>query len=118
MFNSFFKKTSRVVVNGKSYTGRSVVVRDEKVIIDGVEQTSQSIGHHVTVEIHGDCNTVENAAGNITIHGDVKKNASTDSGDLTCGNVGGSAISMSGDIECGDVRGGVQTMSGDVRMKK
>ena len=101
----------RVVIDGKEFKGNNVVIRNGKVIVDGKTQDGELTGD-VNVVVHGDVQSLENHAGNVTAQnvGEV----STGSGDVRCGNVSGSIRTGSGDVSCGNVGGNIRTGSGDV----
>lgn len=105
------------VINGKSYSGNSISVKNGSVTIDGVKQ-SQELDHNVTIEIHGNVSMIQTECGNVTVNGDVET-AKTMSGDLDIsGNAIGDSSTMSGDINInGSVGGSVYTMSGDIKHK-
>jgi hypothetical protein len=104
--------SSRVVINGKSYTGRRVNVIDGRVIVDGKDVTPES--KTITISVEGnieslsvDACTAIKISGNV---GDLKSGA----GDVACENIMGSVESGSGDITCMNVEGNVRTGAGDV----
>jgi hypothetical protein len=119
-------------MNGKSYIGDSIVVRNNKVIIDGVDVTPDSKVITITVEgnieeLHVDCCNSLIVNGNVgllnTQSGDVEckdviGNLNLTNGDVECGNVGGSIQTVSGDIKCWNVNGNVYTSSGDIKYRK
>lgn len=101
-----------VVVNGRSYHGANVSIRNGKVTVDGVVQDDELVGEvHVTV--NGDIEKLEVGAGAVTAHN--VGSVTSQSGDVSCGDVSGSVSSMSGDVTCGAVGGSVSSMSGDIR---
>lgn len=113
IFQSSGKGRSRVTIDGRDFVGNNVVINsDGQVIVDGVAQSGSLVGP-VTVEIHGDTDKVEVAAGSVSVTGSCSS-AKTQSGDITCGDVTGSVSSMSGDIRCKHVAGSCKTMSGDI----
>ncbi|WP_433925080.1 hypothetical protein ACN06F_09300 [Vreelandella sp. 21] len=113
VFQSSGKGKSRVTIDGRDFVGRYVVINgDGHVTVDGVAQSGSLVGP-VTVEIHGDTDKVEVAAGSVSVTGSCSS-AKTQSGDITCGDVTGSVSSMSGDIRCKHVAGSCKTMSGDI----
>lgn len=106
---------SSININGKSYVGRSVVVTNNRVIINGVDVTADHDSKTINISIEGDVDelNVDNCD-KITVKGNVK-NLQSSSGDIECNDVTGSIQTSSGDIECGTVGGNIQTSSGDVR---
>lgn len=105
----------KITVNGKTYKGNDVSVKNNEIYIDG-----KLVDKATTIEItiNGDVGKIDNGAGDITINGNVTGNVSNDVGDIKCGNVGGNISNDVGDIECGNVEGKVSTSVGDVRRKK
>ncbi len=119
--------TSRITVNGRTYTGSSVEVRNGKVYVDGkpadagdlsgvrvldvkvegVLQELRADGNVEAQEIRGFVHaggsvTCENVGGNVDAGGSV-----------TCGDVGGDA-NAGGSVKCGKVSGKVSA-GGSVR---
>jgi len=107
-----------ISVNGVtiSGSGRSVVIRDGKVIVDGKDATPAD-AKEINITVNGNVDKVEaDACQTISVTGEVG-NVKTLSGDVTVtGDVKGSVQTMSGDVDCGgSVAGSVSTMSGDVK---
>lgn len=106
-----------IVINGKSFSGNSISIYGNKVIIDGKDCTPDSKEINITVngnlsKLKADvCNTIQ-------INGDCG-NVQTQSGDVEIeGAVSGSVSTMSGDVDCGDIGGNVSTMSGDIKQRR
>jgi hypothetical protein len=123
---------SNIIINGVRYTGNNIVVKDNKVVIDGVETRSYANAVTITVEgdveeLHVDCcdslivngnvNNLTTQSGDVECR-DVTGNLNLTSGDVECGNVGGSIQTVSGDIKCENVGGSVHTTSGDIKYRK
>ena len=108
----FFRKKSKVVINGKHYTGNNVVVTDQHIIIDGQVIESSQIPD-IRIEVHGDAESIESTSGKIIIHGNAG-NTKTVSGDVACGNVINTVTTTSGDVSCKNIGGNVRTVSGNV----
>jgi hypothetical protein len=102
-----------ITINGKLYSGNSIIVNNNKVFIDGKEVTPDQKEVTITVagnvgsikvdacklvSVTGDCTTAETTSGNIEIGGNVSGSVKTMSGNIHCGNVGGNASTMSGNI--------------------
>jgi len=119
-------------MNGKIYSGRSVSISNNKVIVNGVDITPDSkiiniiiegdvdkieVDYCESVAVNGNAQTIRTTSGDI-ICKDVKGDVQSTSGDIEAGNVGGSIQTVSGDINCNDVNGNVKTLSGDVKYKK
>ena len=110
-----------ISVNGVTIfgSGRSVVIRDGKVIIDDKDVTPAD-AKEISIMVNGNVDKVEaDACQTISVTGEVG-NVKTLSGDVTVtGDVKGSVQTMSGDVDCGgSVAGSVSTMSGDVKHRK
>jgi hypothetical protein len=121
-----------VNINGKSFSGRSIVVTNNKVIIDGVDVTPDS--KHIDIVVDGNIDKLDiDMCDNLMVKGNVGTLASTSadvecgdvtgsvntvSGDIECGNVGGSITTTSGDVKCENVTGNVKTLSGDIKHRK
>jgi len=104
-------KGAKTVINGQSYSGNNIQIKDGVVIIDGVRQSGKLTGP-ITVNVDGDVESIETGSGDVTA-----KNVGhieTGSGDIDCNDVSGGVATMSGDIDCNNVGGGVSTMSGDI----
>jgi acetyl/propionyl-CoA carboxylase alpha subunit len=102
-----------IVINGKSYTGNSVSIKNNKITIDGsVIETEEK---NIKIEIQGDIEELKvDECDSVKVTGSVK-NLTTMSGDVTVkGDVSGNVKTMSGDVECGKVGGNISTMSGDI----
>jgi hypothetical protein len=114
----FFRNIEKLIddmvnINGKSFSGRSIVVTNNKVIIDGVDVTPDS--KHIDIVVDGNIDKLDiDMCDNLMVKGNVGTLAST-SADVECGDVTGSVNTVSGDIECGNVGGNVTTTSGDVK---
>jgi hypothetical protein len=105
-----------IQINNNDYIGRSIVIRDNKIIIDGRDVTSE-LGDtkEINISVSGNLESLDvDYANKIEITGDVGK-VSSGSGDINCRNITGGARSGSGDIECESIEGDVQTGSGDVK---
>jgi DUF4097 and DUF4098 domain-containing protein YvlB len=124
-----------ISINGKQYSGKSVVIRDGRVIIDGKESLSND--KVINIHIEGNVEKIDVDAcehiivdGNVgeitTTSGDIQAkqvsgSIKTTSGDVTIeGPCGGSINTVSGDIKTESVAGNIKTVSGDVdyRVKK
>lgn len=104
---------SKITINGNVVSGRSVVVNNGRVIIDGVDVTPDSKIINISVDGSIDIMNVD-VCSKIDVVGKVGT-IKTASGDVDVdGDVTGSIQTMSGDVKCGDIGGNVSTMSGDV----
>lgn len=104
---------STIVINGVSYSGNSIVVSNNKVIIDGKDMTPNE--KQITIMVDGDVNDLNISSCNkLTVNGNVNE-LSTQSGSVNIsGDVNGSVKTMSGSVNCGKISGSVKTMSGSI----
>lgn len=103
---------STIRINGVTYSGSSVTVINNRVIIDGKDQTPDA--KEITITVQGDINDLSvDYAKSVTVTGNVNR-LKTTSGDVECGDVKGDVITTSGDIECKNITGNVQSTSGDI----
>lgn len=103
---------SSVTIDGRTFTGRSISINGDKVVIDGVEQAGALVGP-VSVTVNGNAESVEIESGKVEVAGTVGR-VKTMSGDVCCGDVTGDVSTMSGDVTCGAIGGSAKTMSGDI----
>lgn len=104
---------SSVTIDGRTFTGKSISINGDKVVIDGVEQEGSLVGP-VSVTVNGSAESVETVSGKVEVTGAVGR-VKTMSGDVRCGDVKGDVGTMSGDVTCGAIAGSAKTMSGDIR---
>jgi hypothetical protein len=127
-------RTIKINNSSYEYSGKSLVIKDAKVFIDGKQINVEEKVINITIEgncdnieadychkisVTGNASSVKSMSGDIEIGKDVAGGVESASGDITVkGNISGGASSMSGDIECGGTLfGGASTMSGDVTHK-
>lgn len=110
-------KSGTVSINGRSYTGTSVSIKDGKVIVDGKPQDGAPLAGPISVQVMGDCNLIECGSGDVTVSGTVRGDVKTISGDVRCGDVGGGIQAISGNVNCGHVAGSTHTVSGNINKK-
>jgi hypothetical protein len=103
---------SSVTIDGRTFTGKSISINGDKVVIDGVEQAGSLVGP-VSVTVNGNADSVETTSGKVEVTGTVGR-VKTMSGAVRCGDVRGDVGTMSGDVTCGSVAGNAKTMSGDI----
>ena len=102
-----------ITINGKTYSGNNLTISNNRVYIDGKEQTEDSKTINITVT--GDINSIKvDACNDFTVTGSVGS-VQTMSGDVECGDVTGSISTMSGDVTCKKVGGSVSSLSGKVK---
>ena len=107
---------STVRINGVTFSGNSVSIKNGKVSIDG-EVIDTGTEKNIRIEVTGNIEKINaDACDSISVSGTAGP-ITTMSGDVTCGNVDGSVSTMSGDVRCGVVCGSVSTMSGDIIRK-
>lgn len=108
--------SATVVINGRSYSGRTVEIRHNKVFVDGKEADTEGI-KNVIITVTGDLGSLHaDNCEHVVVHGQVGS-VKTMSGNVQCEAVAGDVETMSGNITCGAVAGGVQTMTGSIRQK-
>lgn len=103
---------SVVKIGDQTYTGSTVCIVGDKVVVDGVEQQG-CLKEPVNVTVNGHVRCVETAAGNVIVHGTVGAVESS-SGDVRCGNVQGDVETVSGKVLCRSIAGSVKTVSGNI----
>jgi hypothetical protein len=121
----------QIVINGHSYSGNNISVINNKVIIDGVDQTPNgkeititidgnvdqlSVDYCQQLKISGNVNTARTGSGDINCT-DITGGASTGSGDISCDTINGNVSTGSGDVEATTITGSVKTGSGDIKHK-
>lgn len=113
IFNTIFGKgKGSVTIDGRSFSGRSISIDGDVVIVDGVVQQGSLVGP-VSITIAGDVERLETTSGTVDVSGSCGQ-VKTMSGDVRCGDVRGDVGTMSGDVTCGSIAGSVKTMSGDI----
>lgn len=121
-----------ITINGKSYNGDSIRIRNNVIEINGVVvndyENSKTINITVdgdvekldvdvctTVDIKGNVGSLNTSSGSVNVVGNVTNGATTVSGRIKIsGDQTGSIKTVSGDVECGNVSGDIKTVSGDV----
>ena len=104
---------NNINLNGMQLSGKSVIITDGKILIDGKDVTANGREVNITVQgnltnlqvdicskvtVEGDCGLIETKSGNVEIKGNVNGSVKTMSGNIKCGNVEGNASTMSGNI--------------------
>ncbi len=105
-----------VSVNGVTYSGKNITIRNGKVQIDGNDVTPAD-EKVITITVEGNVNKLQvDACESCTITGEVKS-VSTMSGDVEInGNCSGDIDTMSGDVTVsGHCDGDIDSMSGKIR---
>ena len=108
---------SNIKINGVSYVGDSLVVKNNKIFIDGKEHEIDS--KTINISVTGNIDSISaDSCQKISVKGDVNT-LKTMSGDVEIeGIINGSVSTMSGDVDCGNVLGSVSTLSGDIKYRK
>jgi hypothetical protein len=125
-----------IMVNGQIFSGKSVQVRNSKVVIDGKEYVGtddeKKIEIHVAgdvdeidvdvcykIAITGNVGSIQTSSGDVEVSGNVNGDIKTSSGDVEISEgVTGSIQTSSGDVKTGSVGGKVKTNSGDIKYRK
>lgn len=130
-FNFLGKNSSnRVIINGKTYFGKNIVVKGDSIIVDGnliddiqskkvnisinSEVQDLSVGSCERIVVNGNCKNLTSSSGDICIDGNVEGNVNSSSGDIECKDVLGNITTSSGDVKASDVKGDIKTKSGDI----
>ena len=101
---------STVTINGQTVTGRSIVVRNGNIEVDGKGLDLKGL---LQVTIVGDVASLQMDSGEVQIQGHCQT-VTTGSGDVMCGAVSGGVRTGSGDVMCHNVFADVVTGSGNV----
>jgi formylmethanofuran dehydrogenase subunit C len=114
-FSKFAMGSGSVTINGQTFQGKTVEVRNGQVWVDGQLQPEGKLAGQpvLNVVVTGDVAELETASGDVSVAGSVGA-VTTTAGDVTCGDVRGNLETVSGDIRCGRVSGDVETLSGDI----
>jgi hypothetical protein len=109
---------SSITINGVTYSGNNISIKNNRVFIDGVEAKSDANCKEINIQVSGNINELKvDSCNKISVTGSVAS-IETTSGDVVCGPVTGSITTVSGDVECeGNIGGNVGTTSGDVKAK-
>jgi len=124
---------SQITINGSTYYGNNIVIKNNKIIVDGANVTPDS--KEINITVNGDVNNLEvDSCNKISITGNVNKfsggsgdvechdiinGVTTGSGDIKCNNINGDVRTGSGDVECDStITGSVKTSSGDIKYRK
>jgi len=112
LFRALFQSKGRITIDGRNFVGRNITIHNDKVIVDGVEQSGSLVGP-VSVTVHGDVDRLETVSGNVEVSG-ACLGAKTVSGDIRCRDVAGNVSTISGNVTCGRIGGSAKSMSGDI----
>lgn len=103
--------SSTIIINGKQYTGGSVVITGSgNIVING--KTVNTVVGDIVMTINGDVDVIETTAGNVKAKnvGSIKST----SGDINCENITGDVKTVSGNVRADSISGGVSTISGAI----
>lgn len=107
-----------IIINNKKYgSGSSIVVSNNKVIIDGEDVTPDA--KEISIKVEGSIESIRaDCCDLIEITGGCQ-DISTKNGNIEiCGSVEGSVYSRNGNISCGNVGGPVAAKNGNIKYKK
>jgi hypothetical protein len=104
--------SNRIIINGKSYSGRNITITNGNVLIDG-KPGEEGLSGIVEIKVEGDLATLE-CQESVTVNGNVGKLSA--GGSVHCEDVSGN-INAGGSIHCGDV-GGMVNAGGSVSCKR
>lgn len=100
---------SQIIINGKTYTGKSVFINNGNVIIDGKEVTPKD-SKIITISIVGNVTNLSvDVCKEVTITGDVGK-VETQSGDVK---IGGQVSGSVNTVTCMGIKGYVLAEKGE-----
>lgn len=103
-----------ITINGKIYSGNSISVNNDIVIIDGkrVDDDDKKV---INIKVEGNIETLDvDYCDEINITGDCKTVTSKNGNIQVKGNVSGDVTSKNGNIVCRDVTGDVETKNGNI----
>lgn len=106
-----------IIVNGVSYEGNDITIRNGRVIIDGKDATPVE-AKEINVVVNGDINKLQaDVCETLEVTGSVGS-LSTISGDVSIdGDISGPVTTISGDVNCGSINGPVSSVSGKITHK-
>jgi hypothetical protein len=105
-----------IIINGVSYSGNSVTILNNKVIIDG--KSVESNDKIINIEVNGNIDSLDvDNCESIKVKGDVGKVKSTNGNVKIEGSVNGDVSTTNGNISCFDVKGSVSTKNGNINKR-
>ena len=118
---SYFSKNSKITINGKTYSGSSHTIINDKIFIDGKEIIDDNLKSSkiLNIKIEGgisecailNCNSIQ-VIGNV-------KNLDNQNGDISItGNIEGDVDNQNGDIQCQNINGDIDIQNGSVYKNK
>lgn len=115
----FKQNNMGISINGATFKGKNIQVRDNKVYLDGKLQPISKDTKIVNIVVNGDINSIEvDVCENIEVSGNAT-DIQTVNGDVKIeGQVGGNIKTVNGDVKTkGSILGGVKTVNGDIKSK-
>ena len=124
--------SSKISINGTTFSGKSINIKNNKILIDGLNVTPDNkiitilVNGNVdilqtdvceTIKIAGDVKDLSLSAGNIEVIGDCHRDVKTSAGNIKCENVTGNVSTGSGDITCENISGSAKAMCGDINRR-
>jgi autotransporter translocation and assembly factor TamB len=110
---------SIIIANGNMVSGRSIVINNGKVIVDGknVELPDEKT---INITIHGDLGSLSaDSCGEVKIDGSVGGDVSVSQGRASIGGeVAGGVHVSQGNVDCGNVRGDVSVSMGNITSRR
>lgn len=117
LLNTFAPKPTRNIVNGMSIEGNNIVIKDNKIFVDGkLLNAKNELVQIETININGNVKSLQTTSGNVVVNGKVTGNVKTTSGKVTAKDVGGNIHTTSGSVSAGTVNGTVETKTGSLKM--
>jgi hypothetical protein len=122
---------STISINGQSFTGNNIQIKNNKIFVDGEEVNPDdkakvinisingmvnnvTIDHCHDVEIDGNVDSVNTSSGDISISGSASAIYNNSGDVLVSGDIHGEVITTSGDVKCKNIVGDIKTVSGDI----
>lgn len=90
---------SKVIIDGREFTGRKFEINGDKVIVDGIQVDGNLVGN-ISISVYGDVESIETTNGEVNISGN--------SGDIKTVN---GNVSVTGDS------GNIKTVNGNITTK-
>lgn len=103
----------QTTINGRSYSGNNITIKNGEVYVDGVRQADLPDGEREVI-VSGDVVSVSSESGGITIHGSAAS-VKTTNGSVKCGDVSGSVSTVNGNITASTIGGNASSVNGNVR---
>ena len=110
---------SQIIINGRKYSGNSVSISGNQVIIDGKIQGPDEKGIDINIVVNGNIESLDvDYASTLTVNGDCGS-ATSKNGNIECRDILGDAETKNGNIEClGSISGDATTKNGNIKHRK